>query len=131
MAELKETSTWLRYIVNTWTLILFGAIVLDFFKHNALEFTLGPIAAIYVGSLVVYSAEKEFERWAEYYAGIHPGEIYVVCWTILIAVLILISFFLDIEYKVPSEIVSTYIAVISIMAFTRKSKSFFTKRHKP
>ncbi len=125
---LKGTSTWLRYLVNTWTLVLFTAIVVDFVQKNALEGILGPIAAIYVGVLVIYSAEKEFERWTDYYEGRHPGEIYVICWTILIAFLVAISFFVNKEYKVPSEIVSTYIAVISIMAFTQKSKTFFRKK---
>ncbi len=130
MAELKVTSAWLRHITNLWTFVLFVAIVVDYVKQNEWEFALGPIAAIYVGVLVVYSAEKEFERWAEYYDGRHPGEIYVFCWTVLISLLIISSFFINTHYKIPSEIVSTYIAVIGIMAFTRKSKSFFSKKHK-
>ena len=126
----KVTSTWLRYLVNIWTLVLFISIIFDFFEVNLFEHALGPIAAIYVGALVIYSAEKEFERWTEYYDGRHPGEIYVVCWTILMILLILASFFINHEYKIPSEIVSTYIAVIGVMAFTSKSKAFFFQRRK-
>jgi hypothetical protein len=126
----RGTSTWLRYIVNLWTLILFVLVVLDFLDPGAYAHDLGPVAAVYVGALVIYSAEKEFERWAEYYDGRHPGEIYVFCWTLLIALLVLASLFFNTEYTLPPEIISTYIAVISIMAFTRKSKSFFEKKGK-
>ena len=126
----NPTSAWLRYLVNLWTIISFGVIVVDFLGDNSFEIVLGPTLAIYVGILVIYSAEKEFERWAEYYEGRHPGEIYVFCWTLLLILLVVSSFFIRTNYKLPSEVVSTYIGVISIMAFTRKSKSFFKRRRK-
>ena len=125
MPKRTTTSTWLRYLVNFWTLVSFAIVITDFFKTNSLEIVLGPTLTVYIGVLVIYSAEKEFERWAEYYEGRHPGELYVIGWTILIALLLLASFFWGKIYHLPAEVVSTYIGVISIMAFTRKSKSFF------
>lgn len=125
-----ETSAWLRYLVNTWTLILFIIIIFDFVEHNLYEYLIGPAAAVYVGALVIYSAEKEFERWSDYYEGRHPGEIYVFCWTILIIILILLPLFIKTDYKLPSEVVATYIAVISILAFTNKSKTLFRRKKK-
>lgn len=126
----KSTSVWLRYLTNLWTLIAFFVIAIDFFTHNGHQSAIGPVLAVYIGTLVVYSAEKEFERWAEYYEGRHPGDIYVICWTILLVFLVLASFIIEPDYKIPPEIISTYIGVISIMAFTRKSKSFFKGRKK-
>ena len=125
MPKRTTTSTWLRYLVNFWTLVSFAVVITDFFKGNSLEIVLGPTLTVYIGVLVIYSAEKEFERWAEFYEGRHPGEFYVIGWTMLITLLLLASFFWEKSYHLPSEIISTYIGVISIMAFTRKSKSFF------
>ncbi len=124
----KDTSTWLRYIVNIWTFVLFAGVILNMLDIGISESALGPIAALYVGALVVYSAEKEFERWAEYYHGRHPGEIYVILWTILMFSLSLVSFTIHKEYKIPSEIISSYIAVLSILAITKKSKSFYREK---
>ena len=121
----KDTSTWLRYIVNIWTLVLFAGIGLNFFYDDMLERALGPICAIYIGVLVIYSAEKEFERWSDYYQGRHPGEIYVVAWTFILVLLSLAGLLFHHEYKVPSEVLATYIAVLSILAITKKSKSFY------
>jgi hypothetical protein len=126
----KSASTWLRYICNLWTIVSLGIVVADFLKSNSLESVLGPTLAIYIGVLVVYSAQKEFERWAEYYKGRHPGELYVIAWTVLIAVLLVASLFVERDYHLPEEVVATYIGVISIMAFTNKSKSFFNRRRK-
>ncbi len=92
------------------------------------ESALGPISAVYVGALVVYSAEKEFERWAEYYNGRHPGEVYVIAWTVLMVFLSIASVTFYKEYKIPSEIISSYIAVLSILAITKKSKSFYREK---
>ena len=130
MSNKKDTSTWLRYLVNIWTLVFFAVILYNFANSNGFEEILGPVAAIYVGGLVIYSAEKEFERWADYYEGRHPGEIYVVAWTILMVTLITSEFIFKFGTKIPSEVVSSYIAVLSIMAITKKSKSLFISKRK-
>lgn len=126
----KSTSAWLRYICNIWTIISLGIVVADFLGSNSLEAILGPTLAIYIGVLVVYSAEKEFERWTEYYEGRHPGELYIIAWTALIAILLAAALFVERDYHLPEEVVATYIGMISIMAFTNKSKSFFNRRKK-
>lgn len=126
----KSASAWLRYICNIWTIISLGIVVADFLRLNSLEPILGPTLAIYIGVLVVYSAEKEFERWTEYYEGRHPGELYIIAWTVLIAILLAAALFVERDYHLPEEVVATYIGVISIMAFTNKSKAFFNRRRK-
>jgi hypothetical protein len=130
VARKKDTSAWLRYIVNIWTLFTFAAIIYNFAMRDAFEAALGPVTAIYVGALIIYSAEKEFERWAEYYDGRHPGEIYVIAWTALLLALTIASFSIYKEYLIPSEVISAYIAVLSILAITKKSKSFFVKKRR-
>ncbi|MCR4274870.1 MAG: hypothetical protein NUW02_02365 [Candidatus Campbellbacteria bacterium] len=70
-----------RYLVNMWTVFLFVIIIWDFVTNNGLGNIIGAVAAIYTGALVIYSAEKEFERWSDNHAGRHPGELYVIAWT--------------------------------------------------
>ena len=113
---------WRRF-VNIWTIILFLAIIWDFVTGNGLSGTIGPMAVIYTALLAIYSAEKEFRRWYDYYEGRHPGELYVIAWTFLLVSIFLIDIVLKNPYIIPKEVVSTYIAVIGILAITRNSRS--------
>ncbi|MBX4189117.1 hypothetical protein KW785_00810, partial [Candidatus Parcubacteria bacterium] len=87
-----------RYLLNFWTIVLFAFIIADFIKDNALAAILSPLAVIYAGLLAIYSAEKEFERWHFYHLGRHPGEIYVIVWTVLIVGLFVAEFVLRSSY---------------------------------
>jgi L-asparagine transporter-like permease len=88
----------------------------------------GPIAAVYVVILTIYSAEKEFERWQDYHTRRHPGEVYVAIWTVLFFSILLATLFFDKSYRMPSEIISTYIAVLGILALTKKSKALYQEK---
>lgn len=112
-----------RYLVNFWTIVLYLAIADDFFIGNGLSEFLGPICAIYIALLAVYSAEKEFERWHDYHIGRHPGEMYVFIWTILVVVLLVLEVLHYHNYKIPSEVFTAYIVAVGILAITKKSKS--------
>ena len=112
-------------IVTFWTVLLFTMIISDFVTNNAHPDVLSPVAAIYVVVLTIYSAEKEFERWHAIYQSRHPGEIYVGIWTLLIFGILVADFVLGKSYKMPSEVVSTYIVVLGVLAVTRKSKMLY------
>ena len=86
---------------------------------------MGPIAAIYTAVLSIYVADKEFERWQNHSARRHPGEIYVVLWTIIIISIFILDLLLDKPYVMPTEIISTYIVVLGILAITKKSKDVY------
>ena len=64
------------------------------------------------------------------HSSIHPGEIYVITWTVLIICLIVGDVFLHGSYHMPAEVSATYIAVISILAITRESKNFYKRKGK-
>lgn len=117
-----------RYLVNAWTIFLFTLIIWDFVTNNGLSNIIGAVAAIYTGALVIYSAEKEFERWSDKHSGRHPGELYVIVWTILMVLLFSAEAILQKPYTVPHEIIATYIAVISILAITKKSKGYYFRK---
>ena len=123
----KESQMW-RWLVNIWTLILFALMIADVTKGGTLQPLLGPVAAIYVATLAIYSAEKEFERWRLYSLRRHPGEMYVIAWTLLIIGEFVWIFATGSNYKMPPEIFSTYIVVLGILAITRKSKILFKEK---
>ncbi len=128
MKTQAKNSLW-YYAVNSLTILFYILIVLDFLTHNSLLYLFGPVSAIYIGALAIYSAEKEFKRWRDYYVGYHPGEVYVVVWTlIVIALLVLESIFP--EYQIPGEIFSAYSVVIGILAITKRSKSNYSRKGK-
>jgi uncharacterized protein YacL len=126
---LLNVSVW-RYLVNFWTLALFTLIVFDFLGRNSLVVLIGPVASIYIAVLAIYTAQKEFERWHDNNLGRHPGEVYVVLWTILVVGLFILQLFYSDVYKMPSEIYTTYIVVIGVLAITKRSKASYLSKKK-
>jgi hypothetical protein len=127
-----KTSSFWRYLTNVWTVVFFAAIVYDFHTGNLLENSqiLLPIAVIYDAVLAVYSAEKEFKRWRDQHSGMHPGELYVILWTLLVFGLIGVSVFGHYSYHVPAEVSSSYIVVIGVLAITKESKHLYKEDKK-
>jgi hypothetical protein len=128
--EKKSDGTFWRYLLNLWTIVLFAIVIEDFYHAGEFSAVIGPIAAIYAALLAIYSAEKEFERWHFYHLSRHPGEIYVIAWTLLIFGIIAADLILKRNYALEPEVVSTYIVVLGILAITKKSKSVFNESHK-
>ncbi len=116
-----------RYLVNFWTLVIYIVVVVDFFMKNSLVEFLGPICAIYIALLAVYTTQKEFERWHDENIGKHPGEIYVIIWTVLIITMIVLEIIYHESYKLPSEAFSTYVVVMGILAITRRSRANYCR----
>jgi len=112
----------LRIITNFWTVTFIVFVAVNFFTVNAYEYLIAPFSVVYVAVLGLYAGTKEFDRWYDIHEGRHPGEVFVIIWTIVVAALIATSFFLGSAYKVPSEIVADYIMVLSVFALTQKSK---------
>ena len=111
-----------RYATNIWSLLCYAAIIYDFLHDHALGDLLPSILVIYVALLTIYAGAKEFERWFEVYDSRHPGEFFVIGWTILMVGIIVTKILLHKFYPIPGEVIATYIAVLSIMAITEKSK---------
>ena len=120
--------TFWRFILNGWSIVLFGVIVWDFVTNNGLHDIVGPIAAIYTAILAIFSAEKEFGRWYESVSGRHFGEVYVVVWTLLLLGIFGVDAIFQRSYEMPSEIISTFIAVLGILAITNRSKKLFKRK---
>lgn len=128
MHLLKNDFKFWRHLINTWTVVFFIFVILDFISNNTYRDFLDVLSIIYISILAIYSSNKEFERWYDKHESQHPGEIFVIIWSVLIFVLFSLSFFLDNGYKMPTSVVSSYIAVLTILAVTKKSKEMYLIR---
>ena len=118
-----------RYLTNFWCLVCYAAIGYDFIYDHALGELLPSILVVYVALLTLFVGAKEFERWYDIHESRHPGEVFVIGWTILIFGIIGAKVILHKTYAIPGEVISTYIAVLSILAITQKSKALVGHRH--
>lgn len=117
-------------MMNSWTFIFLGLIITDFIYYNAYENILNAVSIVYIGLLAIYVSNKEFERWYDRHEENHPGEIYVLVWTIIILSLFLLDFIKSGHYRVPNSVISSYLAVLTILVITRKSKELYRLRNK-
>jgi uncharacterized protein YacL len=117
-------------LMNSWTFVFFAAIIYDFIISNKLSAWLNIIAAIYVASLAIYVSNKEFERWNDSHTSQHPGELFVFIWTALILSLFVFDLILERTYELPNSVLSAYLAVLTVLAITSKSKSYYLKKKK-
>ena len=123
------TQTFWRHLTNFWTVIFFIAIVYDFILNNALDHDniILIISVLYGSALAIYSAEKEFKRWHDCHQTLHPGELYVILWTLLVFGLLIANIFLEKPYEIPAEVRATYVVVIGILALTKESKHLYKR----
>ncbi|MEI7451903.1 MAG: hypothetical protein WCK37_01720 [Candidatus Falkowbacteria bacterium] len=126
---LKSFAFW-KYLTNFWTISYFVFIVIDFLLNNEWEQYLDILGFIYIGVLAIYVGNKEFERWYHKHLAKHPGETFVLVWTALIFILLLATIITKKPYKIPSVVISSYVAVLTILAITEKSKSLFRNKNK-
>lgn len=117
-----------RHLSDFWTIIFVAAILWDFICNNTLNGFLEGVAFIYIGVLAVYVGRKEFARWYCHHESRHPGEWFVVLWTGLVGGILIFDFVLDKPYQLPSAVISAYVAVLTILAVTEKSKSLRKKK---
>jgi phosphatidylserine synthase len=126
---IKNDFNFWRYLINFWSVLFFVFIILDFFQRNAYGELLNVLAAIYISALAIYVSNKEFERWYDKHYSRHPGEIFVIIWSVIVLGLFILSFIFREEYQMPTSVISSYIAVLTLLAVTRKSKELYLFRH--
>jgi len=127
MDILVKRGLW-RHLTNFWTLTSFLIVLENFRLEGEIAHLLGPVLSIYIASLAVFSAEKEFERWNWREKRRHLGEIYVWAWTLVIIFMLFSVYASGSKYRIEPEIFSTYIVVLGILAVTRKSKQLFNQK---
>lgn len=127
MSVFRDEKIW-RWITNLWTIVFVFFLIWDFFARGSYDLLIGPFSVIYVGVLSLYAGTKEFDRWYEFHESRHPGEWFVIGWTVVILALTILSFVLGKGYSVSSETIADYIMVLSIFALTQKSKQLHRKK---
>ena len=128
MKFFQDEKIW-RLLSNGWTIVFLVFILVNFFSRGRYEYLVGPLSVVYVGILSLYVGTKEFDRWYEFHSDRHPGELFVIAWTVVVFLLLALSIFMGAGYVLGSEIVTDYIIVLSIFALTQKSKRLHRKRH--
>jgi hypothetical protein len=118
-----------RYLINVWSLVFFAAIIYDAVTGNAAEEALKVFSIVYIGVLAIYVSNKEFERWYHHHRRQHPGEAFVVIWSVLVVALLLWDVTSAQIYHLPETVVSSYIAVLTILAITRKSRQTYQAQY--
>jgi len=119
----KELNFW-RILSNFWGIVAAIIFLLTFFAISDLNHLLTDITIIYLSILSIYTGLKEYNRWkSTKFMSRYHGEIFVVLWTILIMVFILLSAFDKNNYKLATEFTATYLSVLGIFAISRKSKN--------
>ena len=122
--------TFWRIMVNFWTIAIFLFIIINFWSVGEYDHLAGTFGILYTSVLTLYIGTKEFDRWYEKHTGRHPGEWFVIIWTALIFGLFALSIFWGAPYRVPSDVVAVYIAVVSLFALTQKSKQLYRDKKK-
>lgn len=122
---LKGDFNFWRKLINAWSFLFFFIIIADFIKTNHYNGILNVISTIYISILAIYVSNKEFERWYDKHEGSHPGEIFVVIWSVIVMSLVLLDFMMGPKYNIPNAIISSYIAVLTILVITKKSKELY------
>ena len=121
MSVFRDEKIW-RIISTVWTVAFMIFIAINFFAMDKFEGLNAPLSAIYVGVLTLYVGTKEFDRWYDFHDSRHPGELFVIGWTILIFALSATAFFSEKLYHVAPEVVANYIMVLSIFALAMRVK---------
>jgi uncharacterized membrane protein YhaH (DUF805 family) len=114
-----------------WTIVFMVFVVVNFFSLNKYEALTLPLSAFYAGVLMLYASTKEFDRWYDIHDSRHPGELFIVAWTVLVFLLSGIAFFSSGKhYMLEPEVVADYIMVLSVFAITQKSKQLHRERRR-
>lgn len=118
------------YLLNLWTLVVFAAIIFNFVRNGVYDKQMDALLVIYIALLAIYAGDKEFERWHDKHNSRHPGEVFVLVWTALMIGLAICQFIFDKPSGLTSDVVAAYIAVLSVLAVTRRSRSLYAKRRR-
>ena len=93
MSVFRDENIW-RWLTNLWTLAFAAFVIGNFFAKGGYDFLMAPFSVIYVGVLGLYVGTKEFDRWYDFHESRHPGEWFVIGWTVMVATLISLSLIL-------------------------------------
>ena len=116
-----------RFLADFWAIATMALFVFEIFVMKKSDTIANLASIVYIAILGVYAGKKEFYRWRQqHYLSLHWGEVFVVYWTGLMLVTFVFSIWNGL--RLPEGLTATYVAVISIFALTKKSKSLYYKK---
>lgn len=94
----------------------------DFFSGHRFDISTSSIGIIYLAILGIYTSEKEYARWRDNFKSKFAGEGFVIAWTIIMALFVILTPISSGQYNVPEEFAVMYTAIIGVFAVSRHSK---------
>ncbi len=118
-----------RYLTNFWTVIFIGVVVSDFLTFGSYQYLMAPFSVIYGAILSIFVSTKEFDRWYDFHEDKrHPGEVFVIIWSLLLLVMGAISWIYGKSYSISTDVISVYIMVLTVFAITQGSKNIYKNK---
>jgi len=125
--DLKHGQIFWKRLADFWALFTLTLFTLDFFTRHQFKASATAIAVIYVAILGTFAGQKEYFRWKNKYISKFFGEGFVILWTAVLAILIVIAF-INQSYDLPDEMAIVYISVLTFFFVTWKSKTLKEQR---
>ena len=112
----------LKRILNFWTVLAMAFFLADFFSGHRFDVSASSIGVIYLAILGIYTSEKEYVRWRYKFQSKFTGEGFVIAWTVIMALFVILAPLSHGNYKVPEEFAVMYTAIIGVFAVSHHSK---------
>lgn len=112
-----------RFLTYTWAIITATFFALDYFKILDCTSSLKTLTIVYISILSIFTSIKEFHRWKDKkFFSKYRGEIFVLIYTILIIIFIILSTTNPEMYSIRPEFTTTYLAILGVFAISYNSK---------
>jgi hypothetical protein len=119
-----------KWLVDFWGYLTIIIFMVDFFLQDYWRVQSTGIAIIYTAILLIYTSNKEFQRWQKnnFLSRFH-GEIFIALWTVVMFLFTIMTSILPQNFQMEPIFYTTYITVLGIFAVTLNSKKLKI-RHK-
>ena len=119
----------LRFLAGLWGWLTIIFFTIDFFSGHKYDVSISGISVIYGAILAFYVGSKEYLRWSKkkLLKSKYFGEIYVIIWTLLMVIFVVLAPFSGGYLKVPGEFTAVYLMVLSVYILSQQSKSLKRK----
>ena len=113
----------LKVILNLWSIITITMFMVDFISGNRYDTSTSSVGVIYLIILGIYVSDKEYSRWKNNFVSRFLGESFVVAWTIMMVMFVVLAPLSDGYFKIPADFAFIYTSVIGTFAITMHSKA--------
>ena len=117
-----------RFITYLWAFFTVVMFTVNFFNIINCENSLKTITVIYISILSIFTAIKETDRWKnKKFISKYKGEIFVLLYTLMTIVFIILNVLYPTKYNIPMEFTATYLSILGIFAISSESKRLKNK----